>query len=91
MGIFQIAVFMKISKVSRISKKYCTVRIFEILMYDQLNKVVLLFLSGVLVKFYCNIITRSCLQLIDTLIDTFFIKLHAFLMQQRRTRKANDG
>ena len=39
MGIFQIAVFMKISKVSRISKKNCTVRIFEILMYDQLNKV----------------------------------------------------
>ena len=39
---------------------------------------------------YYDAITRSHLQLINTLIDTFFSKLHAFLAEQRR-REANDG
>ena len=43
-----------------------------------------------LVKFYCDVITRSCLQLINTSIDTFFSKLCAFLVERRR-RKASDG
>ena len=34
---------------------------------------------------------RSRLQLINTSIDTFFSELRAFLADQRRTRKANDG
>ena len=38
----------------------------------------------VLVKFYCDAITRSRLQLINTSIDTFFSKLYAFLAEQRR-------
>ena len=42
-------------------------------------------------KFYCDVITRSGLQLINTLIDTLFCKLCTFLTQQRRRRKANDG
>ena len=37
------------------------------------------FYHVVLVKFYCDVITKSRLQLINTLIDTFFSKLHAFL------------
>ena len=37
-----------------------------------------------LVKFYCDVITRSCLQLINTLIDAFFSKLDAFLVDQKR-------
>ena len=44
-----------------------------------------------LVKFYCDVITRSRLQLINTSIDTFFRELRTFLADQRRTRKANDG
>ena len=44
----------------------------------------------VLVKFYCDVITRSCLQLINTSINTFFSELRAFLAEQRR-RKASDG
>ena len=40
---------------------------------------------------YCDIITRSRLQLVNTSIDSFFSKLCAFLTGQRRTRKANDG
>ena len=44
-----------------------------------------------LVKFYCDVITRSRLQFINTSIDTFFSELRAFLADQRRTRKANDG
>ena len=51
----------------------------------------LLFLSRVLVKFHCDVITRSCLQPINTLIDTFFSKFRAFLLEQRRRKKANDG
>ena len=43
------------------------------------------------IKFYCDVITRSRLQLINTSIDTFFSELRAFLADQRRTRKANDG
>ena len=46
------------------------------------------FLHVVLVKFYCDVITRSHLQFINT---TFFSKLHAFLAEQRRRRKASDG
>ena len=42
-------------------------------------------------KVYCDVITRSRLQLINTSIDTFFSELRAFLADQRRTRKANDG
>jgi len=39
---------------------------------------------------YRNIITSSCLQLINTSINTFFSKLHTVLADQRRIRKAND-
>ena len=49
------------------------------------------FCHVVLVKFYCEVIAKSHLQLINTLIDTFFSKLHAFLVEQRRKRKTNDG
>ena len=45
----------------------------------------------VLLKFYSDVITRNCLQLINTSIDTFFRKLCAFLAEQKRRRKANDG
>ena len=41
----------------------------------------------VLVKFYCDVINRSYLQLINTLIDTFFSNLGGFLVEQRRRRK----
>ena len=44
-----------------------------------------------LVKFSCDVITRSRLQLINTSIDIFFSELRAFLADQRRTRKAKDG
>ena len=37
----------------------------------------------VLVKFYCDVITRSRLQLIKTSIDTFFSKLRAFLADKK--------
>ena len=47
----------------------------------------LLFLSCVLVKFYCGVITRSRLQLINTSIDTFFSKFCAFLVEQRKRKK----
>ena len=36
------------------------------------------FYHVVLVKFYCDVITRSHLHLINTAINTFFSKLHAF-------------
>ena len=36
-----------------------------------------------LVKFYCDVITRNCLQLMNTSIDTFFSKLCAFLAERR--------
>ena len=49
------------------------------------------FYHRVLVGFYCDIIARSRLHIINTLIDTFFIKLTAFLAEQRRSRKTNDG
>ena len=39
---------------------------------------------------YCDVITRSHLQFINTSIDTFFSKLCAFLTEQRRTRKVDD-
>ena len=45
----------------------------------------------VLVRFYCDVITRSRIQLINTLINTFFSKLRAFLAEQRRRRKVSDG
>ena len=45
------------------------------------------FCHMVMVKFYFDVITRSRLQL----IDTFFSKLHAFLVEQKKRRKANDG
>ena len=35
------------------------------------------------VKFYCDVIARSHLQLINTSIDTFFSKLDAFLADQK--------
>ena len=38
----------------------------------------------VLQKFYYDVINRSHLQLINTSIDVFFSKLHAFLAEQRR-------
>ena len=44
------------------------------------------FYHGSLVKFYCDLITRSHLQPINTLIDTFFSKLRAFLVEQRRRK-----
>ena len=49
------------------------------------------FYHVVLIKFYCDVITRSHLQPINTSIDTFFNKLRAFLAEQRRRRKASDG
>ena len=39
------------------------------------------FYHVVLVKFYCDVITRRHLQLINTSIDTFFSKLRAFLAE----------
>ena len=45
----------------------------------------------VLVKFYCDVIIRSRLQLINTSINTFFSKLCAFLAEQRRRKKVSDG
>ena len=42
------------------------------------------FYHMVLVKFYCDVITRNHSHLIITLIDTFFSKLRAFLAEQRR-------
>ena len=42
-------------------------------------------------KFHCDVITRSRLQPINTLIDTFFSKFRAFLVDQRRRKKSNDG
>ena len=42
------------------------------------------FYNVVLVKFYCDVIARSHLQLINTLFDTFFSKIRAFLAEQRR-------
>ena len=38
----------------------------------------------------CDVITRSRLQPINTSIETFFSKLCAFLVEQRRRKKAND-
>ena len=38
----------------------------------------LIFLSRVLVKFYCDVIARSCLQPMNTSINTFFSKLCDF-------------
>ena len=49
------------------------------------------FYHVVLIKSYCEVITRSHLQLINTLIETFFSKLRAFLVEQKGRRKANDG
>ena len=43
------------------------------------------------IKFHCDVITRSPLQPINTSIDTFFSKLGAFLVDQRRRKKSNDG
>ena len=37
-----------------------------------------------LAKFFLDIITTSSFQLINTLIDTFFSKLNAFLTEQKR-------
>ena len=42
-------------------------------------------------QIYWYVITRSRLQLINTLIDIFFSRFCAFLTEQRRRRKANDG
>ena len=49
------------------------------------------FYHVVLLKFYFDVINRSRLRLINTLIDIFFSKLRAFLAEQRRRRKVNDG
>ena len=49
------------------------------------------FYHVVLVKFYCDVITRSHLHLINTSIDTFFTKLRVFLVEQRRRREAIDS
>ena len=44
-----------------------------------------------LVKSYCDVITRSRLQLINTSIDTFFSKLSVFLAEKGIvTRKLDD-
>ena len=40
-----------------------------------------------LANFYCDVITRSHLQLINTLINAFFSTLHAFLAEQRKEGK----
>ena len=48
------------------------------------------FYHMMLVKFNCDVIPRSRLQLITTLTNTFFSKFSAFLAEQRR-RMANDG
>ena len=45
----------------------------------------------VLVKFYCYVIAKSRLQLNNTLINTFFSELCAFLAEQRRKREASGG
>ena len=47
---------------------------------------VLFFLSCVLIKFYCDVITRSHLQLINTSIDTFFSKLGVVLVEEEQLR-----
>ena len=44
------------------------------------------FYHVVLVKFYCDVITRSHLQLINSLINTFFSKLYAFLQNKEEGR-----
>ena len=49
---------------------------------------VLLFLSRVLVKFYCDVITRSRLQLINTSIETSFSEFHAFLVEREEEGRA---
>ena len=47
------------------------------------------FYHMVLVKFYCDVPTRSHLQLIDTSINTFLVS--ACLVEQRRRREAGDN
>ena len=44
------------------------------------------FFHMVLVKFYCDVMTRSRLQQINTSIYTFFSKLNAFLTEQKEGR-----
>ena len=60
-------------------------------MVKQLNYVWLMYINSIMVKFYCDAITRSRLQLINTSIVTFVNKPGAFLAEQRRRRKASDG
>ena len=45
------------------------------------------FYHQVLIKFYCDVTNSSRLQLINTLIDTLFSQLCAFLVEQKRRRK----
>ena len=46
---------------------------------------------GKVLEFYCDVKIKSRLQFINTLIDIFFSKLHTFLAEQSRKKKANDG
>ena len=43
--------------------------------------------NNVLAKFYCDVITGSYLQLINTSISTFFNKRCIFLTEQQRRRR----
>ena len=56
-------------------------------MYEYINSIHFTpysFYHVVLVKFYGDVITRSYLLLMNTLINTFFSKLRAFLVEQGR-------
>ena len=48
------------------------------------------FYHVVLVKFYCDVITRSRSHIINTSIDTSLVNFMAFA-EQRRRRKVSDG
>ena len=54
---------------------------------ESIHRTLYSFYHAVLVKFYCDVITRSRLQLINTSINTFFSKLCAFLVEQRRMKE----
>ena len=45
----------------------------------------------VFVMSYCDVITEAVRAYQHTSIDTFLSKLRAFLVEQRRRRKASDG
>ena len=43
-----------------------------------------------LVKFYCDVIARNCLQLINTLIDIFLVKFVPFSWNKDEGRPTMD-